>query len=66
MGENVHGHHRTDEAAIEAALKNMSAKSESGLSDVDAVAGASLGVEGIIEFGRKALKKQKNSGSSPL
>lgn len=66
MGENVHTHHKTDEAAIEAALKNMTSKSDSGISDVDAVAGASLGVEGIIELGRKALEKQKISGSSSL
>ena len=58
MNETVHSHHKAEEAAIEAAIKNMSAKGESGLSDVNAVAGASLGVEGLIEYGRKALEKE--------
>ena len=58
MSETAHNSHKADEAAIQAALKNMTAKGDSGLSDVDAVAGASLGVEGVIEYGRKALAEK--------
>lgn len=63
MGESIHSRRKADEAAIEAAIKNMSAKGGSGLSDVDAVAGASLGVEGLIEYGRKALEAKNKAAN---
>lgn len=47
----------SDKAAIESAIRNAG-KRASDLEDVDSVAGASLGVEGIIEFGRKAMLAQ--------
>lgn len=63
MSESMHSRRKADEAAIEAAIKNMSAKGDSGLSDVDAVAGASLGVEGLIEYGRKALEAKNKAAN---
>lgn len=43
-----------DEAALRSAL-SAPAGADGGLEDVDAVSGASLGVEGVIERGRAAL-----------
>ena len=45
----------SDEKAILGAVMNANRSSGAQVKDVDAVAGASLGVEGIIELGRKAL-----------
>lgn len=45
----------SDEKAIMGAVMNAKRNGGPEVKDVDAVAGASLGVEGIIELGRKAL-----------
>lgn len=53
--------HSNDRAAIMSAVMNAERHGGASVDDVDAVAGASLGVEGIIELGRKAMQKRETS-----
>ena len=54
-GAQNHQARVSDEKAILGAVMNANRSGGAHVKDVDAVAGASLGVEGIIELGRKAL-----------
>lgn len=54
-GTQNHQARVSDEKAILGAVRNAQRNGGAQVKDVDAVAGASLGVEGIIELGRKAL-----------
>ena len=52
-------HTLADDDAVMGSIRSASLGADGGLGDLDAVSGASLGVEGIIERGRQALQASR-------
>ena len=55
-----HKHQACDDNAIMFAMANAQRHGGAKVDDVDAVSGASLGVEGLIELGRAALQAHQH------
>ena len=56
----AHKHEINDDDAIMHAIANAQNHGGAQVDDLDAVSGASLGVEGIIELGREALQAHQH------